>query len=108
MAQTASSYVQSYGLAVKCWFCGREVSGEGVHFLSVPSELTDMLKKTASGTALPAFNEANGMVYVCKGCHGAVTALADAIATQRTQELEVKINKQIEDLKRQMRAGPRL
>ena len=108
MAQSASTYVQSYGLAVKCWFCGREVSGEGVHFLSIPSELTDMLKKSASGTALPSFNKANGTVYACKGCHGAISALSDSIATQRTQELEVKINKQLEEIRRQLRAGPRL
>ena len=109
MAQTASNYVQSYGLAVKCWFCGREVSGENVHFVSIPSDLTDMLKKAASGTALPSFNEANGMVYACKGCYGAIFALSESIATQKTQELEVKINKQLEDIKRQLgRMGPRL
>lgn len=102
MAQTASSFVQSYGLAVKCWFCGREVSGEGVHFVSMPSTLTDLIKRTASESALPSFDQASGMIYACKGCYGAIFNLSDSLATQRTQELEVKINKQLEEIKRQI------
>lgn len=108
MAQTASAYVKSYGLAVKCWFCGREVSGEGVHFVSMPSELTDMLKKTASESALPSFDQSTDMVYACKGCYGAIFVLSDSIAVQRTKELEVKINAQLEEIRRRLGrvAGP--
>jgi len=108
MAQSASTNVQSYSLAVKCWFCGREVSGKDIHFVSMPATLTDLLMNSAAGTALPSFDHTNGEIYACKGCYGAIFNLADMLATQKTKELEVKINKQIDDIRRRLAMGPRI
>jgi hypothetical protein len=102
LAQTASSYVQLYGHAAKCWFCGREVSGETIHFVSMPSNLTDLIKKSAGDSALPSYDQSTSEVYACKGCYGAIYKQADALATQRMEELEHRINVQLNEIRRQI------
>jgi len=101
-ADAASTHMKEYGRAAKCWFCGREVSGEGIHFVAMPSELTDLVKQRGQGSALPTFDAATNSVYACKGCYGAVFQLADAIAVKRTGELEAKVQKQIDEIKSQI------
>jgi hypothetical protein len=99
LADGAASRVRSYGRAAICWFCGREISGEGVHFLPMPSDLTDLLKKTTKGSALPAFDSSQSSIYACKGCHSAIHKLADALALERMRELETRINVQLNQIR---------
>ncbi len=99
LADGAASRVRSYGRAAKCWFCGREISGEGVHFLSMPSDLTDLLKKTSRDSALPAFDSSLSKIYACKGCHSAIYRLADELAIDRMRELETRINIQLNQIR---------
>ncbi len=101
-ADAAASHVNQYGKSVKCWFCGREVTGEGIHFVAIPSNLTDLVKAADKDSVLPTFDPQTSNVYACKGCHGAVFLLADGLAMKRTAELDAKIQPQIEDLKRQI------
>jgi hypothetical protein len=99
LADGAASRVRSYGRAAKCWFCGREISGEGVHFLSMPSDLTDLLRKTRKDSALPAFDSALSSIYACRGCHSAIHKLADRLATERMRELETRVNLQLNQIR---------
>jgi tetratricopeptide (TPR) repeat protein len=103
-ADAAASRVAQYGKSAKCWFCGREVSGENVHFVPMPSDLTDLVKAADKDSPLPSFDPATGNVYACTGCHGAVHRLADQLATQRMNELDAKVQPQIQELKDQIRA----
>ncbi len=103
-ADAAANRVAQYGKSAKCWFCGREVSGENIHFVPMPSDLTDLVKAADKDSPLPSFDPATGQVYACKGCHGAVYRLADGLALKRTAELEAKVQPQIEDLKKQIQA----
>ena len=103
-ADAAASRVAQYGKSAKCWFCGREVSGENIHFVAMPSDLTDLVKAADKDSPLPSFDPASGNVYACKGCHGAVFHLADELAVKRTAELDAKIQPQIQDLKNQIQA----
>lgn len=103
-ADAAAAHVAQYGKSAKCWFCGREVAGENIHFVLMPSDLTDLVKAADKDSPLPSFDPASGNVYACKGCHGAVQHLADALATQRMNELDAKIQPQIQDLKNQIQA----
>ncbi len=102
LAEGASSHVQAYGKAAACWFCGREVSGEGVHFLQMPSDLTDLLRSKSGESPLPSFDSSSGFIYACKGCHSAVFKMADRQALQRMTELEERVNAQIRDLRDQI------
>ena len=103
-ADTAAAHVAQYGKSAKCWFCGREVSGENIHFVPMPSDLTDLVKAADKDSVLPTYDPQTGNVYACKGCHGAVHHLADALATQRMNELDAKIQPQIQSLKDDIRA----
>lgn len=103
-ADAAGALVAQYGKSAKCWFCGREVAGENLHFVPMPSDLTDLVKAADKDSLLPSFDPATGNVYACKGCYGAVHHLADALATQRMNELDAKIQPQIQDLKSQIQA----
>ncbi|HEY7587829.1 MAG TPA: hypothetical protein VIB49_03665 [Thermoplasmata archaeon] len=101
-ADSALSRVQQYGRAARCWFCGRDVAGEGVHFVPMLSELTELVRNAVRDSPLPSYDAASGSVYACKGCYGAVYRLADGIATKRVAELEARVQAQIEDLKRRV------
>ncbi len=103
-ADQASALVQAYGKSAKCWFCGREVAGENVHFVPMASDLTDLVRAADKDSPLPSFDPASGNVYACKGCHGAVHHLADDLAVRRTAELDAKIQPQIQDLKNQIQS----
>ncbi len=103
-ADAAAAHVAQYGKSAKCWFCGREVSGENIHFVAMPSDLTDLIKAADKDSPLPSFDAATGQVYACKGCHGAVFRLADGLALKRTAELEAKVQPQIDELKKQIQA----
>ena len=96
----AASKVRSYGRAAKCWFCGREISGEGIHFMTMPSDLTALVMNTSKGSALPAFDPSQSQIYACKGCHSAVFKLADARAMERMSELEIRINTQLSEIRK--------
>jgi len=99
LVDNAASRVRSYGMAARCWFCGREISGEGIHFLAMPSDLTELVKKTAKDSALPAFDPSQSQIYACKGCHSAIYKMADARAIERMQELEMRINVQLNQIR---------
>ncbi len=102
-ADAASMRVRAYGRAAKCWFCGREVSGEGIHFVTMASELTDVVKRTGEGSALPTFDPVSNAIYACRGCYSAVFKLADDLAVKRTQELEVKIERELNEIRAQIK-----
>lgn len=99
LGDVAASRVRSYGKAVRCWFCGREISGEGIHFLAMPSDLTELVKKTAKDSALPAFDPSQSQIYACKGCHSAIYKMAEAQAIEKMRELEMRINVQLEQIR---------
>lgn len=103
-ADAAAAHVAQYGKSAKCWFCGREVAGENIHFVPMPSDLTDLVKAADKDSPLPSFDPQTGNVYACKGCHGAVFHLADALAVKRAAEVEAKLQAQIDDLKKQVQA----
>ncbi len=65
MADAAAAHVAQYGKSAKCWFCGREVAGENIHFVPMPSELTDLVKAADKDSVLPTYDPQSGNVYAC-------------------------------------------
>jgi hypothetical protein len=108
LGDSAASRVRSYGRAAKCWFCGREISGEGIHFMPMPSDLTALVMNTAKNSALPAFDPSQSQIYACKGCHSAIYKMADARAMERMRELEVRINVQLNELRKKIEETRRM
>ena len=102
-AQAATERVQRYGRAVKCWFCGREVAGEGINFRSLPSDVTGFPASQEAG-ALAECDPQGGVVYACRPCGSAVERLADEKAQARAKEIEVRVNRMLESMR--SKAGP--
>lgn len=103
-ADAAAARTTAYSRSATCWFCGREVTGEGVHFYSMPSELTEVVRKDEVDAVLPAFNSTATALYACRGCHSAIVRLADQIAYRRAKEIEAIVDYKIEVLRREIAA----
>jgi hypothetical protein len=76
-----SQKIKMYAKAAACWICGREATGETIHFVSMPTEVTGMQMKSKQTSPLPSI-ENNVSIYVCRACYLAVSKRADAIARQ--------------------------
>jgi len=71
--------IRLYSKAASCWICGREATGETIHFISMPTEVTPLLKNSKQASPLPSTGNDVSM-YVCKACYVAISKRADAIA----------------------------
>lgn len=101
-ADSASARVRAYGRSAKCWFCGREVAGEGVHFVPMPSDLSEVVRKSGADSVLATHDPVGNTVYACRGCYNAVYKLADQLAVQRMNELEMRVQFQISEVRKQI------
>lgn len=99
--------VNQYSLSVKCWFCGREITGEYVHFFPMNSEVTNLLMKTNGDGPLLSANKTGDYVFACRGCYSAISKKADEIAVRyhniamaRITDVQNNLQAQINDLRR--------
>jgi len=65
-----------------CWLCGRQVAGEGVHFMAVRSDISDMFRKKEDGEAIKATSSNYGSIFMCMPCYTAVSNRADEISVR--------------------------
>lgn len=65
----------------ECWFCGREVYGRDIHFVSMKSIITPYQQQHMSDSTLRSAYPPNA-VAACKACHSAITIAADDIAKE--------------------------
>ncbi len=101
-ALSARTRGQELQKAVKCWFCGREVTGLAINFFELPSELTVALTKSESASVLPTFDVGSNKIYSCRGCNSTMNTLADGWALKRSAEVYVKLEAEIEQLRKQI------
>jgi tetratricopeptide (TPR) repeat protein len=76
-----SNKIRLYAKAAACWLCGREATGETIHFVSMPTEVTAMQMKSKQVSPLPSV-ENSASIFVCRACYLAISKRADAIAKQ--------------------------
>jgi hypothetical protein len=74
-----SNKIKMYAKAASCWICGREVTGETLHFVQMPTEVSEMQSKSKQDSPLSSFASSSS-IYVCKACFLAISKRADAIA----------------------------
>jgi hypothetical protein len=93
--------ITQYAKASACWICGRETTGETLHFVSMPTEVTPMQQRTKSSSPLPSFGGGES-IYVCRACYLAISKRADAIAKQyhdvamaEMRAMEARLNQRI-------------
>jgi len=73
--------INAYSRSVKCWICGRPSTGEGVHFLAMPSDISPFMRKSDDDILKSAPGDYNS-VYVCRPCYTAISRRSDEIARQ--------------------------
>ena len=101
--------ISQYAKAAACWICGREATGETLHFVSMPTEVTAMQSRSRSSSPLPS--SPDGMsIYVCRACYLAISKRADAIAKQyhdstmrELQAMEARINARMSSISSRLR-----
>ncbi len=71
--------IKKYSKSCTCWICGREVSGEDVHFFSMPSEISPQLRD-ARDSPLASADENYESIYACRACYSAISKRIDVIA----------------------------
>lgn len=105
MEQADSMKIKQYSKAVTCWICGREITGEMVHFYPMPSDISPVQRNCKPLSPLPSSNEAQGAVYACRACHSAISNRADEIAehyhklaVQEIQRVELQLRAEIREL----------
>lgn len=72
--------VVQYKQSVCCWFCGREITGRDVHFVSMPSVVSEFQLKNKGKSPLESVDTSGNSIYACKGCYEAISLKADEIA----------------------------
>ncbi len=102
LSNAALTRSKEYQRSAKCWFCGREVTGQGLSFFLLPSELTLALTKGESASVLPTFDPGTNQVFACRGCNSTINTLADGWAQKRAGEVYLKLEAEIEQLRKQI------
>jgi hypothetical protein len=103
-AQTAANRVANLALQAKCWFCGREGTGHGIQFVSLPIDQNVDGLKGAETSPLPSVDRSGRNVFVCKGCYSAAWGLADRIAVQRSGEVEARLLAKIRAMEQRLQS----
>ena len=84
--------INKYAKSAACWICGREVTGEMIHFVSMETEVTALQAKSEQSSVLPTFENGES-IYVCKACFLAISKRADKIAKEYHEAAMKKISK---------------
>jgi hypothetical protein len=99
--QGTMNLIKAYSKSVKCWICGRPSTGEGVHFITIASDISPFMRKS-DDDILQSAPADYGSVYVCRPCYTAISKRADEIAKlyheramQEMRAMEARLQAQI-------------
>ena len=70
--------VKKYSSSCTCWICGRDASGEGIHFYPMSSDISPQLRKDDG--ILKSADQRYESIYVCRACYTAISRRADSIS----------------------------
>jgi hypothetical protein len=105
-AQAKLENISKFG---QCWFCGREMQGQGFHFILLPANVSSFTQAKYSGTT-PHVIEANAVV-ACESCASSIRNVADEVARiwydraiGELRAAEERINARISNVERRLGA----
>jgi hypothetical protein len=109
-SKSIMNLINMYSRSVKCWICGRPTTGEGIHFHTLSSDVTLLMRKS-DGDLLKSTTEDYSSLYVCRPCYTAFSRRADAIARQyhdtamrEMRAMEARLQAEIRNLNSAMMA----
>jgi ribosome-binding protein aMBF1 (putative translation factor) len=101
--------IRLYSKAAACWICGREATGQTIHFVSMPSDITPAQSRSKQASPLPSM-ESNASIYVCRACYVAISKRADSIALNyhnaamaEMRNMEARLNQRINSVNARIR-----
>jgi tetratricopeptide (TPR) repeat protein len=112
MLEEYKSYLEQrckkLGNVAKCWFCGRDVQGEDIHYVYMDTILTPYLQEKFGTESPPSLKELK--IAACIACYEAIHILADLVARQyyekamaALREVEERLSAAIIALDRRLR-----
>lgn len=86
------SLIKQFATSGKCWLCGRQVSGQGVHFMAVRSTISDMFRSKEGSEPLRSSDESFGTIFMCMPCYSAISNRSDEIVRPYYERTQDQIN----------------
>ena len=74
--------IREYTMTCTCWICGRQATGEGLHFYRMSADVSPEHVKAEEGELAPSTEPGSPMIFVCKACYTSISRRADAIAKE--------------------------
>ena len=74
--------IKEYTMTCTCWICGRQATGEGLHFYRMSADVSPEHVKAEEGELAPSTEPGSPMIFVCKACYTSISRRADAIAKE--------------------------
>jgi len=74
--------MKNFAITAKCWLCGKQVAGMGVHFMSVRSQISGMFRGKEEAEPIRSSGDAFDCIYMCMPCYSAISNRADEISRQ--------------------------
>lgn len=78
--------MKNFSVTAKCWLCGKQVAGMGVHFMAVPTEISPMFREKESMEAIRSSDQDFDSIYMCAPCYHAISNRADEIVRPYYEE----------------------
>ncbi len=72
--------MKQFSITARCWLCGKQVAGQGVHFMAVRSEISDMFRGKEESEAIRSTDENFNTLYMCMPCYTAISNISDEIS----------------------------
>ena len=92
--------IREYTMTCTCWICGRQATGEGLHFYRMSADVSPEHVRAEEGEWAPSTDPGSPMIFVCKGCYTSISRRADSIA----KDYHERSLAEIEQVRRQMMA----
>lgn len=84
--------MKDLSITAKCWICGKQVSGRGIHFMAVPCDMSPMFREKESREALRSSDESCSSLYMCIPCYTAISNRAEDIVQPYYEECMQRID----------------
>ena len=86
-AESVAEEINKVGTVAKCWFCGRTIQGEDIHYVKMPAVVTPYILTKYGGEKPESLGD--DYVVACKACYTAIYITSDTVA-RRYYELAMR------------------
>ncbi|MGN1044550.1 MAG: hypothetical protein ACI4Q9_01155 [Candidatus Methanomethylophilaceae archaeon] len=77
--------IKEYTQSCTCWICGRQATGEGLHFFRMSADISPEQARKDSDEIMPSVDDEMESIYVCRACYSSISRRSDAIASEYHQ-----------------------